>query len=192
MRVAALLTTAGVLFSCDLAEQGEANPFQDSGADAPWDGASDPDVGDAPSEALPEVSDDAFDAPQEDAEAGDAGEDALDAAETAACGGVAVGGFCWYASAPEKSCGETCLPHGGCDLAGTRDFAGSGGTDANCVLVLNALGFGSYPHQSYSNNDLGCQYAWQSWTYWSSALPTTCEAAGPGAASVVRMCACKL
>ena len=72
-----------------------------------------------------------------------------------------------------------------------RHLAGSGGSDANCVAVLAALGYGSYSHQPFSNNDLGCQFAWGSWTYWSTELPTTCEACYPGAAAAVtRMCAC--
>ncbi|MFO0571818.1 MAG: hypothetical protein U0263_39710 [Polyangiaceae bacterium] len=86
---------------------------------------------------------------------------------------------------------DACAGHGGCNLAGTRDFAGSGGSDANCVSVLNALGYGSFLHQDWSNNDLGCQFAWNSWTYWSSYSTTTCEAAGVGSAQVVRMCACE-
>lgn len=67
---------------------------------------------------------------------------------------------------------------------------GTGDTDADRLVVCEAIG-GGYPHQNWSNNALGCQFAWRSWTYWSTALPTTCEACSPGAvAEVVRMCAC--
>ena len=124
-----------------------------------------------------------------DADAADADDGAVEDAPPP-CGGVRVGGYCWYPSAPDGSCTDACTAHGGCSLAGTRDFAGSGGTDANCVAVLAALGYGGYPHQDWSNNNLGCHFAWASWTYWSTAAVTTCEAAAPGAADAVRMCAC--
>jgi len=130
-----------------------------------------------------------------DAPAGDGASDApfdgsSDASDGPSCSGAVVGGYCWYASAANQSCDTTCAPYGGCNLSGTRDYAGSGGSDANCVAVIAALGFGSYPHQNWSNNDLGCHFAWASWTYWSTALPTTCQAADPGAANAQRMCAC--
>lgn len=107
------------------------------------------------------------------------------------CGGARIGGHCWYAGGVNEDCNQACLAHGGCDVAGTRDFAGSGGSDANCVAVLAALGYGGFPHQNWSNNELGCHYAWDSWTYWSTALVTACEGSYPGAAArAVRMCAC--
>ena len=110
------------------------------------------------------------------------------------CEGVLVGGFCWHVSGVDESCTAACSRFGGCSLDGTRDFAGSGGTDENCVAVLAALGYCAYPHQSYSNNNLGCHFAWTSHTYWSTAEPTTCEAEpfiGPTDPTVYRMCACE-
>jgi hypothetical protein len=143
---------------------------------------------DRPDAEVPEVET-LDDAPlDEEAEVDDAGADEADVPPP--CAGASVGGFCWYASAVAQSCTDACNFHGGCVLAGTRDFAGSGGTDANCVAVLAALGYGGYPHQDFSNNDQGCHYAWDSWTYWSTAFPTTCETFAVGAANVVRMCAC--
>lgn len=58
------------------------------------------------------------------------------------CGGTMVGGYCWYATISEtyQSCDDICASRGGCNLEGTRNYAGSGGTDANCQAVLNALG----------------------------------------------------
>jgi hypothetical protein len=112
----------------------------------------------------------------------------------AECAGVMVGGYCWYVSAMDASCTAACAAHGGCDPAGTRDYAGSGGSDAHCVAVLEALGYGGYPHQDFSNNDLGCHFAWLSYTYWSTEDETTCEAApfiGETDPSVYRMCACE-
>jgi hypothetical protein len=124
---------------------------------------------------------------------GDADADADDGAGEEVpppCTGVFLGGYCWYASLAGQSCTDACGAHGGCNLAGTRDYAGSGGTDANCVAVLEALGYGGYTHQDWSNTDLGCHFAWASWTYWSSFYPTTCESAAPSPAAAVRMCAC--
>jgi hypothetical protein len=107
------------------------------------------------------------------------------------CDGAAVGGHCWYLGAVNGSCDEACATHGGCDLVGTRDFAGSHGTDEHCRAVLAALGYGDFSHQPFSNNALGCHFAWGSWTYWSQAFSTTCEGSSPGApAGVIRMCAC--
>ncbi|MBI5485977.1 MAG: hypothetical protein HY905_01450 [Deltaproteobacteria bacterium] len=162
----------------------------DATADGP-DGteeATDEDAGGGPEDA---VEDDATDSPPEIEEVSDV----VDLGDWTAealpvCDGAWLGGYCWYASVADQSCDAACATHGGCNLAGTRDYAGSGGTDAQCVAVLAALGFGSYPHQDWSNNDLGCHFAWGSWTYWSTAAPTTCAAAAPGGAAAVRMCAC--
>ncbi|MFH1435625.1 MAG: hypothetical protein ABIJ56_07895 [Pseudomonadota bacterium] len=112
----------------------------------------------------------------------------------AECGGVMVGGYCWYVSGMDESCTAVCATQGGCNLAGTRDYAGSSGTDAQCVAVLEALGYGAYPHQGSSNNDLGCHFAWLSYTYWSTEHETTCEALpfiGESDPCVLRMCACE-
>ncbi|MBI5534295.1 MAG: hypothetical protein HY898_16340 [Deltaproteobacteria bacterium] len=55
------------------------------------------------------------------------------------CKGVLVGGFCWYLGVSEaQHCGLVCGSHGGYN-DGTRTFAGSSGTDANCQAVLDAL-----------------------------------------------------
>ena len=97
-----------------------------------------------------------------------------------------VGAYCWYAGTYNESCDDLCLTRGGCDLEGTRGYAGSGGTDAHCKAVLKALGFGKMNHQSFSNNPFGCHSAW-GWTYWSKAAPTTC---GIKSGAVIRMCAC--
>lgn len=57
------------------------------------------------------------------------------------CDGVMVGGYCWYAGATGQSCNTVCSAHGGCNLAGTKNYIGSGGTVAQCKVVGNALGF---------------------------------------------------
>jgi len=123
-------------------------------------------------------------------------EDASDIAEEPElpCAGKPLDGFCWYPSASDGSCTAACVDHGGCSLAGTRGYAGSGGTDDGCRRVLGALGFGEWQHFGESNNDLGCQYAWNIYTYWSTYAETTCEAVpviGENDPNVIRMCACE-
>ena len=56
------------------------------------------------------------------------------------CSGVSVGGYCWYLGAAGQSCTQVCSSRGGVNIAGTRNYAGSGGTNAQCLSVLNALG----------------------------------------------------
>jgi len=65
-------------------------------------------------------------------------------------GGVTVGGFCWVLGAFGQSCTTACTTAGfsSASLAGTRDFAGSAGTDANCLAVLDALGAGPWTQYS--------------------------------------------
>lgn len=132
--------------------------FETDGApDATPDHAADEDgatdegaAGDVPAEdgtaedAIDAVADDS--APGDDA-ADDAGPDdavaddgATDDAGPATCAGARVGGHCWYLGANETwSCTRVCAGHGGYG-EGTRTYAGSGGTNANCDDVLDALG----------------------------------------------------
>ncbi len=58
---------------------------------------------------------------------------------TCGSGGVAVGGVCWYYAADNESCTSACSSHGGYNSA-TLTYAGSAGTAANCLAVMNALG----------------------------------------------------
>jgi hypothetical protein len=55
------------------------------------------------------------------------------------CGGVTVGGYCWYYGSNGQSCDTVCATHGLYNAA-TDTYAGSGGTSGNCLAVLNALG----------------------------------------------------
>lgn len=110
------------------------------------------------------------------------------------CGGVEVGGYCWYASALSQNCTDTCAAEGlSCDLTGTRDYAGSGGTDANCDAVMDALGiymgsatFSGSALGSYTGGCLGFDAfgSPQRHRYGNSA--TTCSAGG----TQQRACAC--
>ncbi len=57
-----------------------------------------------------------------------------------ACDGVTFGGFCWYFGGNDQSCDLVCSGRGGNNSAGTTDFAGSNGSNTNCVGALDALG----------------------------------------------------
>ncbi|MCB0376941.1 MAG: hypothetical protein KDD33_00485 [Bdellovibrionales bacterium] len=62
--------------------------------------------------------------------------------EKATCGGILVGGYCWYYGSNNQSCTTVCSTHGGYN-SGTLSYAGSDGLLANCQNVLNALGAGT-------------------------------------------------
>jgi len=104
------------------------------------------------------------------------------------CGGASVGSYCWYAGASSASCTNTCSAEGlVVDMDGTRDFAGSGGTNANCVSVLNAIGLpsGSMTSNPFAGGN-GCFSALGKGT--RATATTTAGAVG---FSYKRACACK-
>jgi hypothetical protein len=58
----------------------------------------------------------------------------------AAClAGAEVGGACWFLGEVGESCSQVCDAAGFAYDQATRTFAGSDGTNANCVAVLDAL-----------------------------------------------------
>jgi hypothetical protein len=64
--------------------------------------------------------------------------------DTSACSscprdGAVVGGYCWLLAGAGDSCDTTCGNFGLVYDSATMTYAGSAGTDANCVAVLNAL-----------------------------------------------------
>jgi hypothetical protein len=112
-------------------------------------------------------------------------------------GGVAVGGSCWYLGIAGASCDSTCSANGGltCDAAATIDYAGSGGTDLNCAVILSELGV-NYPYDppalaaaTCSNAaSMGCTaYPGLSLSLRCALRTTTCFASTSG---WVRACAC--
>jgi hypothetical protein len=112
---------------------------------------------------------------------------------TCPCPGTAqvVGGFCWYLGASGASCDATCTGMGlACDAA-TVSYAGSGGTDAQCLAVLTALG----ADNAFLGSETGfspsgcCNYNYppgQGFRYMNP--PTTCSASFP---NLYRACACQ-
>jgi len=51
-----------------------------------------------------------------------------------------TGGFCWFLGAPGADCNATCSAAGRSYDTATGTYAGSGGTDQNCMDVMQALG----------------------------------------------------
>jgi len=104
-------------------------------------------------------------------------------------GGAEVGGFCWFLSAVGQSCDGICAAQSlSCDLAGTRDHAGSGGSLANCAAVMVALGQGGdTPIDAAGAFGIGCVYDDRPIRVTSPA--TTC-AADANFGTFPRACAC--
>lgn len=102
------------------------------------------------------------------------------------CAGKSVGGYCWYAGVSDQSCTQVCSARGGVNMAGTRDYAGSGGTNANCLAVLNALSLGSGAIQNSGTANLGCSFVG---LFGRQRYPTTTTAEASNALAQ-RACAC--
>ena len=51
-----------------------------------------------------------------------------------------TGGFCWFLGADDVTCDAVCAIAGRAYDSATETYAGSGGSDANCIAVLDALG----------------------------------------------------
>jgi hypothetical protein len=109
---------------------------------------------------------------------------------TMPCAGTVVGGFCWFMGAVGQSCDTVCTGAGLIyDDGGTRGFAGSGGTNAQCQSVLDALGASG----TGAPSDLTCVDGYGCVTNTTAArvhclLPATTATASN--AIVHRMCAC--
>lgn len=103
------------------------------------------------------------------------------------CGGKTVSGSCWYLGSMSASCSATCQDRGGYDEA-TKSFAGSGGSLANCLSVMKALGAAGISGGSRANEiGLGCTSSLAILLH--SATPaTTADAFLP---LFQRACACK-
>lgn len=104
------------------------------------------------------------------------------------CGGASVGGYCWYVGGQGQSCTTVCSSRGGVNMAGTKDYAGSGGNLTRCKAVASALGRPS-PVDSYDASwcgNLGCIITrittggYTSYYEVARCTPTTTEGATPG------------
>jgi hypothetical protein len=105
-------------------------------------------------------------------------------------GGVEVGGGCWYLGAYGESCDTVCSTHSGYNDA-TKTYAGSDGTDPNCLSVLTALSGGSGSINSSMSAGFGCWVfdAAHSYARYRST-GTTDSTTSQG--TVRRACACNL
>lgn len=113
------------------------------------------------------------------------------AAPVATCAGISIGGYCWYGGTASQSCDQACATHGGCNLSGTRDYAGSNGTVGNCQAVLDAvLGGGAMgAPTSTTGYDVGCSMPSVFWRALFTSPATTCAGA---VSTYIRVCACNL
>ncbi|MFN8543653.1 MAG: hypothetical protein U0807_05540 [Candidatus Binatia bacterium] len=123
------------------------------------------------------------------------------APEGPACTGTQVGGYCWYLGAAAESCTQTCAAAGRTYSTATESYAGSGGTEANCNAVLDALGVPAAPISSgLCSNPLTlaplpaeCSYAQPIPPYAAARNRCTNVPADPNAATpwAQRACACQ-
>lgn len=110
-----------------------------------------------------------------------------------ACSGVSVGGFCWYAATSvSQSCTTVCSAHGGYN-SGTLSYAGSGGSNANCLAVVAALFPGATNvTDGLSSSAAGClHYIFAGTTHAAIRFHQPSTTAGATGGGVdMRVCAC--
>jgi hypothetical protein len=106
------------------------------------------------------------------------------------CCDAAVGGFCWYLGAPGENCTTVCANVGATYDSATASYAGTGGSDANCQAVLNAL---VSPDPTFFGSDtcgvggIGCMLS-NPVGFRCTDTPTN---AGDSSATFQRACACQ-
>jgi hypothetical protein len=97
---------------------------------------------------------------------------------------------CWYYGAQGQSCDDACLAHGSFYNEKTMTFAGSAGTNPNCLNICNALGVpGDLVTTGSANAGVGCYYDSNSSARHRQVTPTTTSSATYTTAS--RICACE-
>jgi hypothetical protein len=111
---------------------------------------------------------------------------------TVECGGVEVGGYCWYLGADSVSCDAVCNSHGGYHEA-TRSFSGSDGSPSSCRSILDAMGLPIDDFYETKQGGIGCfvipNTRGNYFGYWDD-VPTSSSATyvTPGRR---RICACQ-
>lgn len=103
---------------------------------------------------------------------------------TSTCNGTSVGGYCWYLGPGWESCDGICYDNGGYNAA-TLSYAGSGGSNANCQAVLDALKAPGTGAPSTTASAAGCHV--NGTTRRRGTTATTGAASGN---NVFRACAC--
>jgi hypothetical protein len=103
--------------------------------------------------------------------------------------GATTGGFCWYLGVPKASCDAACAINGRIYDAATATYAGSGGSNANCGGVLDALGVPAGPVTDNSPcfDGVGCFNTTAAGRYRCTSPATNATASS----IVQRVCACQ-
>lgn len=99
-----------------------------------------------------------------------------------------VGGFCWYLGADGADCNATCAVAGRAYDSATATYAGSGGTDANCLDVGTALVPGAEFIGAGPGIGIGCWKVAGFPDFVRETVPTTAAASESGS---LRVCACQ-
>jgi hypothetical protein len=101
--------------------------------------------------------------------------------------GTAVGGACWFLSAPGASCTATCTAEGLTYDEATRTYAGSDGTDAGCGAVSAAVHGVAFDASTPVGTGSGCFVRFDL----SGAVRNTSPTTTAGAITLgLRYCAC--
>jgi hypothetical protein len=100
-----------------------------------------------------------------------------------------VGGYRWFLGGGGASCDDTCTAQGLVYSAATLSYAGSGGTDANCNAVLDALAVPNISFLDGGPGGVGCFYCGPGCERNRDLTPTTSSATYP--IIVQRACACQ-
>lgn len=117
--------------------------------------------------------------------------DAWSATTEAGCGGVMVGGYCWYMGAANASCTSTCAAHGGSDDSGTINYAGSGGSNAGCSAVAVAiLGESGVTQVTTGTWHHGCVAYKMGASWWIMRYTSGTTTAAASSSSEQRFCSC--
>ncbi len=105
-----------------------------------------------------------------------------------ACAGLSSGGYCWFYGSKGQTCNDVCSAQGkACNLAALQVY-GSGGSDAQCGALIQALsGLSGLTVDSDRTGSSGCGYVSPHYARRTSNT-TTCEGYGH---DTRRACACQ-
>lgn len=110
-----------------------------------------------------------------------------DAALPPAACEVNLGGYCWFKGTTAQGCAAVCTKANRSYDEGTRTFAGSNGTDANCQALGAAFSSGTFAG-TWDRGGIGCGYSVGNFVRrdTDATTSTATHPTHPG-----RFCACK-
>jgi hypothetical protein len=115
-------------------------------------------------------------------------------ATTCPAAGSLVGGVCWYFGSYGQSCTSVCSSKGLNYNSATLSYAGSGGTDAQCSAVMDALGAEATGATATDCESPGSSFGCVLWGPPGDAARLRCNETPTGAsnsdATMRRACAC--